>query len=157
MGGIACIPAKEGWLYPACAIDAFPRKAVGRPMPERITEKLAIDAIDQAVGRGNPPNDGRLVFHNDQGIRYASKAFQSRLDSHGITQSISRPGTPLDNAVAKSSSKTPKREPMKGKDCKTRDEATQDIFKYIELYYNTVRMHSALDYDSPVDYERRYA
>ena len=63
----------------------------------------------------------------------------------------------MDNAVAESFFKTLKRELLKGKDCKTREEATQDIFKYLELYYNTVRMHSALDYDSPVDYERRYA
>lgn len=157
MGDIACIPTKEGWLYLACVIDAFSRKVVGWSMSERITEKLAIDAIEQAIGRENPPNDGRLVFHNDQGVQYTSKAFQSCLDSHGITQSISRPGTPLDNAVAESFFKTLKRELMKGKDYKTREEATQDIFKYIELYYNTVRMHSALDYDSPVDYERRCA
>ena len=84
MGGIACIPTREGWLYPACAIGAFPRKAVGWPMPERIAEKLAIDAIGQAVGRGNPPNGGRPVFHDDQGVRYASRAFQGCLDSRGI-------------------------------------------------------------------------
>lgn len=95
----------------------------------------------------------RFRLSADQGVQYTSKAFQSCLDSHGITQSISRPGTPLDNAVAESCFKTQKRELMKGKDYKTMEEATQDIFKYIELYYNTVRMYSALDYDSPVDYE----
>lgn len=157
MGDITYIPTKEGWLYPAAVIDAFSRKAVGWSMPDRITEKLAIDAIGQAIGRENPPNDGRLVFHDDQGARYTSKAFQRCLDSHGITQSISRPGTPLDNAVAESFFKTLKRELVKGRDYKTRKEATQDTFKYIELYYNTVRMHSALNYDSPVEYERRHA
>lgn len=65
MGDITYIPTEEGWLYLACVIDAFSRKVVGWSMSERITEKLAIDAIEQAIGRENPPNDGRLVFHND--------------------------------------------------------------------------------------------
>ena len=63
-GGIACMPASEGRLYLAAAIDAFSRKAVGRSMSERITEKVAIDAIGQAVGREGPPEDGGLVFHD---------------------------------------------------------------------------------------------
>lgn len=157
MGDITYIPTKEGWLYLAAVIDAFSRKVVGWSMSDRITEKLAIDAIGQAVGRESPPNDGSLVFHDDQGVQYTSRAFQRCLDSHGITQSISRPGMPLDNAVAESFFKTLKRESVKGRDYKTREEAAQDIFKYIELYYNTVRMHSSLDYDSPVEYERRHA
>lgn len=67
------------------------------------------------------------------------------------------PGTPLDNAVAESFFKTLKRELVKDRGCKTREEAKQDIFKYIELYYNAVRMHSTLGYVSPVEYERRCA
>lgn len=157
MGDITYIPTKEGWLCLATVIDAFSRKVVGWSMSDRITEKLAIDAIEQAIGREDPPSDGSLVFHDDQGVQYASKAFQRCLGSHGVTQSISRPGTPLDNAVAESFFKTLKRELVKGKDCGTREEARQDIFKYIELYYSTARMHSSLDYASPIEYERRYA
>lgn len=74
-----------------------------------------------------------------------------------IVQSVSRPGTPLDNAVAESFFKTLKRELVKERSYGTRDEAKQDIFKYIELYYNRVRMHSTLGYMSPVEYERQYA
>ena len=70
---------------------------------------------------------------------------------------MSRPGTPLDNAVAESFSKTLKRELVEEGGYGTRDEAKQDIFKYIELYYNRVRMHSTLDYVPPVEYERQYA
>ena len=84
VGGIACMPASEGRLYLAAAIDAFSRKAVGRSMSERITEKVAIDAIGQAVGREDPPDDGSLVFHDDQGAQYTSRSFQRCLDSHGI-------------------------------------------------------------------------
>ncbi|PWM48012.1 MAG: hypothetical protein DBX56_04545 [Coriobacteriia bacterium] len=70
---------------------------------------------------------------------------------------MSGPGTPPDNAVAEPLFKTLKRELVKGKDYKTREEAAQDVFKYIELHYNMVRMHSALDCDSPVEHERRSA
>ena len=70
---------------------------------------------------------------------------------------MSRPGTPLDNAVAESFFKTLKRELVKERSYRTRDEAKQDIFKYIELYCNRVRMHSTLGYMSPVEYERQYA
>ena len=64
VGGIAYMPASEGWLYLAAAIDAFSRKVAGRSMSERIAEKVAIDAIGQAVGREGPPDDGGLVFHD---------------------------------------------------------------------------------------------
>lgn len=109
-GDIACMPASEGRLYLAAAIDTFSRKAVGRPMSERITEKVAIDAIGQAVGREGPPGDDGIVFHDDQGAQRASRSFQRCLGSHGIARSASRPGTPLGNAVAESFFKTLKRE-----------------------------------------------
>ena len=157
MGDITYIPTREGWLYLAAVIDAFSRKVVGWSMSERITEKVAIDAIEQAVGREDPPDNGSLVFHDDQGAQYTSRSFQRCLDSHGIVQSVSRPGTPLDNAVAESFFKTLKRELVKERSYRTRDEAKQDIFKYIELYYNRARMHSTLGYMSPVEYERQYA
>ena len=157
VGGIACMPAREGWLYLAAAIGAFSRKVAGRSMSERITGKVAIDAIGQAVGREDPPDDGSLVFHDDQGARHASRSFQRCLGSHGIAQSASRPGTPLDNAVAESSFRTLKRESPEERSYGTRDEAKRDIFKCIELYCNRVRMHPALDCMSPVEYERQYA
>ena len=157
VGDIAYILTREGWLYLAAVIDAFSRKVAGRSMSERITEKVAIDAIEQAVGREGPPDDGGLVFHDDQGAQHASRSFQRCLDSHGIVRSVSRPGTPLGNAVAESFFKTLKRELAEERSYGTRDEAKQDIFKRIELYYNRVRMHSALGYMSPVEYERQYA
>ena len=156
-GGIACMPASEGRLYLAAAIDAFSRKAVGRSMSERIAEKVAIDAIGQAVGREGPPDDVGLVFHDDQGAQDTSRSFQRCPDSHGIVRSASRPGTPPGNAVAGSLSKTLKRELAEERSYRARDEAKQDIFKHIELYCNRVRMHSTLGYMSPVEYERQYA
>ena len=106
VGGITCMPTSEGWLYLAAVIDAFSRRVVGRSMSERITERVAIDAMGQAVGGEGPPDDGSLVFHDDQGAQHASRSFQRRLGSHGIVQSVSRPGAPLDNAVAESFFKT---------------------------------------------------
>lgn len=157
VGDITYIPTGEGWLYLAAVIDAYSRKVVGWSMSERITEKVTINALEQAVGRENPPDDGSLIFHDDQGVQYTSRSFQRCLDSQGITQSVSRSGTPLDNAVAESFFKTLKRELVKERSCRTRDEARQDIFKYIEFYYNRVRMHSTLGYMSPMEYERKSA
>lgn len=108
----------------------------------------------KAVGREDPPADFSLVFHDDQGVQYTSRAFQRRLESHGIAQSMSRPGNPWGNALAESFFKTLKRELVKGKRYRTREEARQDIFKYIELYYNRQRMHSAIDHNAPCDLER---
>ena len=157
VGDITYIPTSEGWLYLAAVVDAWHRKVVGWSMSDRITEKLAIDALEQAVGREDPPSDYSLVFHDDQGVQYTSRAFQRCLESHGIAQSMSRPGNPWDNALAESFFKTLKRELVKERSYETREKAMQDIFKYIELYYNTQRMHSSLGYKAPCDLERGVA
>lgn len=151
------MPAREGRLCLAAAIDAFSRKAAGRPMPDRIAGKAAVDAIEQAAGRGDPPHDGSLVFHGGQGVRYASKAFRRRLGSHGMTQPASRPGTPSSSAAAESFFKTLKRELAEERRHETREEAKQDIFKCIEPRCNRVRLHSYPGYMSPDEYERKCA
>ena len=142
-------------------------------MPDEITEKLVTDAPGQAIGRGNPPEDLSLVFHDDQGGRLAKTAqFPLRgllsfrcefcsvpiehkqcLESHGIARSTSRPGNPWGNALAESFFKTLKREPVNDRDYKTREEASRDIFKYIELYYNRRRTHSSIGHIAPCDLE----
>lgn len=157
VGDITYIGTGEGWLYLAAVIDAFHRKVVGWSMSERMTEKLVTDALEQAVGRESPPDDFSLVFHDDQGSQYTSRAFQRCLESHGIAQSMSRPGNPWDNALAESFFKTLKRELVNGKGYKTREEAKQDVFRYIELYYNRQRMHSSIGYNAPCDLERDVA
>ena len=103
--GIAYIGTGEGWLYLAAVIDAFHRKVVGWSMSGRMTEKPVADALEQAVGREGPPDDFSLGFHDDQGSQHASRAFQRCLESHGIAQSMSRPGNPWDNALANPSSR----------------------------------------------------
>ena len=154
VGDITHIDTDEGWLCLAAATGAWHRKAVGRSTSGRITERLAIDAPGQAVGREDPPDDFSLAFHDGQGSQYASRAFQRRLESHGMARSMSRPGNPWDNAVAESFFKTPKRELIDDRRYKTRDEARQEAFKYIELYYNRQRLHSKNGYMAPCDLER---
>lgn len=154
VGDITYIDTDEGWLYLAAVTGAWHRKVVGWSMSGRITEKLAIDAPGQAVGREDPPDDFSLVFHDDQGSQYTSRAFRRCLESHGIAQSMSRPGNPWDNAVAESFFKTLKRELINDRRYKTRDEARQEVFKYIELYYNRQRLHSKNGYMAPCDLER---
>lgn len=156
-GGIAYVGTGEGRPSLAAVIDALRRKVVGWSMSGRMTEKLVTDALEQAVGRESPPDDFSLVFHDDQGSQYTSRAFQRCLESHGIAQSMSRPGNPWDNALAESFFKTLKRELVNGKGYKTREEAKQDVFKYIELYYNRQRMHSSIGYNAPCDLERDVA
>ncbi|WP_288484601.1 IS3 family transposase [uncultured Slackia sp.] len=126
-------------------------------MSGRITEKPVADALEQAVGRESPPDDFGLVFHDGQGPRHASRAFQRCLESHGIARSMSRPGNPWGDALAESLFKTLKRELVNGKDYKTRKETKQDVFKYIELYYNRQRMRSSIGHNAPCDLERDVA
>lgn len=135
-------------------IDAFRRKVVGWSTSGRMTEKPVADALEQAVGRESPPEGFSLVFHDGQGSQHASRAFQRCLEPHGIARFMSRPGNPWDNAPAESLFKTLKREPVNSKGCKTREEAKQDAFEYIELYYDTRRMHSSISYNAPCDLER---
>ena len=126
-------------------------------MSERMTEKLVADALEQAVGGESPPGDFSLVFHDDQGSQHASQAFQRCLESHGTAQSMSRPGSPWDNALAESFFKTPERELASGKGCKTREEAKRDVLKYIEPCCNRQKMRSPIGYNAPCDPERDVA
>ena len=157
VGDVTYIGTGEGRPRLAAAIDAFHRKVVGWSMSGRMTERPVTDALEQAVGRESPPDDFSLVFHDDQGSQRASRAFQRCLEPPRIARSMSRPGNPWDNALAESFFKTLKRELVNGKGCRTREEAKQDAFKYIEPCYNTRRMHSSIGYNAPCDLERDVA
>ena len=154
VGDITYIDTDEGWLCLAAVTGAWHRRVVGWSMSGRITEKPAIDALGQAVGGEDPPDDSSLAFHDDRGSQYASRAFRRCLESHGMAQSMSRPGNPWDNAVAESFFKTLKRELINDRRCKARDEARREVFKYVELHYNRQRLHSKNGYMAPCDLER---
>ena len=108
-----------------------------------------------AINRQRPPPG--LIHHSDRGIQYASEAYRRALATENITPSMSRKGDCRDNAPMESFFHTLKTERVHHREYTTRDEARRDLFGYIEGFYNSRRLHSALDYLSPVDYERRAA
>lgn len=152
VGDITYIHTEEGWLYLAVVMDLFSRKVVGWSMSKRIKTALVNDALTMAIRQRKPPKG--LISHTDRGSQYASKSHRKLLKFYGIKQSMSRKGNCWDNAVAESFFHTLKNELIYHENFQTREEAKQKIFHYIEIYYNRLRMHSANDYLSPVEYEK---
>ena len=150
---ITYIPTGEGWLYLAVILDLCSRVAVGWAMSERITDDVALDALDMALARRRPPPG--LLHHSDRGSQYASGDYQKVLAEHGIVCSMSRRGNCWDNAVAESFFATLKVELVHNAMWATRALARTALFDYLELFYNEQRRHSALGYLSPRAFERR--
>lgn len=150
-GDITYIPTDEGWLYLAVVIDLYSRNIVGWSMGDNMKTKLVNDALLMALWQRKPARG--LVWHTDRGRQYASAHHRAILQQHGIKHSMSRKGNCWDNAVSESFFHTLKTELTHHQRFKTREEAKTAIFEYIEIFYNRVRMHSANDYMSPVDYE----
>jgi len=124
-------------------------------MGQRLTGDLAEHALLMALTTRQP--QASLLHHSDRGSQYAATRYQYLLTSHGITPSMSRKGNCWDNACVKSFFGTLKRELVYHRRYVTRDEAMQDIFEYIEVFYNRKRRHSTLGYDSPAEFETRMA
>ena len=152
VGDITYIPTQEGWLYLATVIDLYSRQVVGWSMAEHMKASLVNDALLMAIWKRKPERG--LLWHTDRGSQYASDSHRSLLKTHGIIQSMSRKGNCWDNAVAESFFHSLKVELTHHENFKTREEAKKAIFEYIEVFYNRIRMHSANDYLSPVEYER---
>lgn len=151
VGDITYIPTQEGWLYLAVVIDLFSRQVVGWSMKSHLRTALVNDALLMAIWKRKPARG--LIWHSDRGSQYASKSHRDLLKVHGIKQSMSRKGDCWDNAVAESFFHTLKVELTHQSNFKTREEAKNIIFEYIEIYYNRLRMHSTNDYMSPVEFE----
>jgi transposase InsO family protein len=149
---ITYIPTWEGWLYLAAVEDLYSRQIVGWSMSERITSRLVVDALEMAVSR-RLPGEG-LLAHSDRGSQYASDHYQRLLERHGIRCSMSRRGDCWDNAPMESVFASLKKELIHHEDYRSRAEARASVFEYIEVFYNRVRRHSALGYQSPVEYEQ---
>jgi putative transposase len=149
---ITYIPTDEGWLYLAAVEDLFSRKIVGWSMSERIDSRLVVDALEMAIGRELPGED--LVAHSDRGVQYASEHYQRLLRKHAVTCSMSRKGNCWDNAPMESFFATLKKELVHHEHYATRQEARQSLFEYIETFYNRVRRHSTLGYQSPSQFEQ---
>ncbi len=153
-GDITYVPTQEGWLYLATLMDCYTRRIVGWSMADHLRAELALSALDMAIRRRRP-RPGELVHHTDRGCQYTSAAYRVALAGAGITASMSRKGERLDNAVAETFFATLKAELIDGRTWRSRAEATQAIFEWIEVFYNHQRLHSGLGYSSPTEYEER--
>jgi putative transposase len=151
---ITCIEAgPHGWLYVAAILDLFSRKIVGWAMGDRIDTALVLTALSMALLHRNPP--ANLIFHSDRGVQYAAVDYRRALAQAGITPSMSRKGNCYDNAFMESFWSTLKIELVYRCVFQNHDEATKAIFDYIETFYNRQRIHSALGFLSPVDFENQ--
>jgi len=153
VGEITYIPIGEGWLYLAIVKDLCTRKNVGYAFSNRIDTQLTLAALDMAY-RSRRPGKG-LIFHSDRGVQYAAKAYREWLEAYGIRQSMSRRGDPYDNAVAENFFSCLKCELIHLRQYPTRAAAQNDVFAYLETFYNTVCPHSALGWVSPACFEAK--
>ena len=153
VGDITYIRTQQGWLYLAVVIDLFSRKVVGWSMDDNMGTSLVNNALQMALHNRKPPP--QLIWHTDRGSQYASDSHRELLENHDILQSMSRKGDCRDNAVSESFFHSLKTELVHHERFKTRAEANQAIFEYIEVFYNRQRLHSTNGYMSPVNYEAK--
>jgi len=146
---ITYVPTQEGWLYVAVVMDLYSRKVVGLSMSDRMKRTLVMNAFNQAMLRRQPA--AGVIAHSDQGSQYASHDYQSLLKRYGAVCSMAK--SCYENAYMESFFHTLKTELVYLRTFETRQEATQSIFEYIELFYNNQRTHSSLGYLSPRDFE----
>ncbi len=149
---ITYIRLAESFVYLAVVIDAFSRKVVGWALDDHLEARLAIAALDQAISARDPAPDS-LIHHSDRGVQYACADYIERLDTRRIAVSMSRPANPYDNAKAESFMKTLKTEEVNGKDYQNLDDARARVGEFIENVYNAKRLHSALGYQPPAEFE----
>jgi putative transposase len=150
---ITYIPTGEGWLYLAGVLDRHSRRLVGWAMAEHLETSLPLSALQMACHHRQPPPG--LLHHSDRGVQYASTEYRQFLTDHGLVPSMSRKGNCYDNATMESFWGTLKQELVTQENYATRAQARQSLFAWIETYYNRVRLHSALGYQSPVDFENQ--
>ena len=149
---ITYIRLGEGFVYLSVVLDAFSRKVVGWALEDHLEASLAIQALDMAVAARNPLPDS-LIHHSDRGVQYACNDYGERLDAHEVRISMSRAGNPYDNAKAERFMRTLKEEEVNGKTYASIDEARAHIGAFLENVYNRGRLHSALGYKPPVEFE----
>ncbi len=152
---ITYLPTQEGWLYLAMTLDACSRKVVGWCTADSLETFMVTEALKLARQRRGPAPG--LLHHSDRGVQYASSACRALLANYKITASMSRKGNCYDNAIAESFFATLKTEAFEDGIPATKAQAKQQVFVYIEGFYNTRRFHSALGYQSPVDFENQFS
>jgi transposase InsO family protein len=153
---ITYIRLREAFAYLAVILDGFSRKVVGWALAPHLDASLAVEALDQALA-DRRPRPASLIHHSDRGVQYASVDYRQRLAGHDIAVSMSRPGNPYDNAKAESFMKTLKTEEVDGRSFKDIEDARRSIAVFIDTVYNTERLHSALGYRPPLEFETNFA
>ena len=146
----------EEFAFLAVVLDAFSRRVVGWAVEVHLRAALAVAALQMALG-ARRPQPGQLIHHSDRGVQYACAEYGALLAAHGIQPSMSRIGSPYDNAKAESFMSTLKREEVDGRAYRTAQEARRSIGGFIEEVYNRQRLHSALSYLAPADFEATMA
>jgi len=149
---ITYVRLAEAFVYLAVVLDAYSRKVVGWAMADHLRASLALDALEMALA-GRAVIAGSLVHHSDRGIQYACGDYIERLEAAGVQPSMSRAGCPYDNAMAESFMKTLKHKEVDASDYRDLDHARSAIGDFIEGVYNRQRLHSALAYQSPMEFE----
>jgi putative transposase len=149
---ITYVPTWAGFLYLAVVLDVFSRRVVGWAMANHLRTQLVLDALEMAIGQRRPAD---VIHHSDQGSQYTSIAFGNRCHDAGVRPSMGSVGDAYDNALCESFFATLECELIDRRRFRSQAEARIAVFTFIEGWYNPRRRHSALDYLSPVDYERR--
>ena len=149
---ITYVPTAVGFVYLAVVLDVFSRRIVGWSMASHLRTALVVDALDMALEQRRPD---QVVHHSDQGTQYTSIAFGNRCKAEGVRPSMGSVGDCYDNAMCESFFSTLECELIDRTTFTTRAEAKREVFRYIEGWYNPHRLHSALDYLSPINYEKR--
>ncbi len=155
VGDITYIPTWEGWLYLATVLDCFSKKVVGYAMADHMRTSLVTDALGMAA-RSRHIRPGITIMHTDRGVQYMSREYCDHARGLGITRSVGRTGVCWDNAWAESFNGTLKNERVYRTVYPTREHARIDITRYIELFYNSRRLHSALGYQTPNEVEQAW-
>lgn len=152
---VTAIPTTEGWLYLAVVLDLFSRMVVGWAMASAEDEQLVTLALHMALARRRPQVG--LLHHSDRGSEYTSCGYQALLSQWGINVSMSRTANCYDNAAMESFFDTLKSECVDRTQFHTQAQARSAIFEYLECFYNPVRLHSTLQYVSPLVYKQAFA
>jgi putative transposase len=148
---ITYVRLQRQFIYLAVILDVYSRRVVGWSISRRLESGFAVEALDSALKQRRPT--AGLIHHSDRGVQYACNNYVERLEANGIVISMSRPGNPYDNAWAESFMKTLKVEEVDGRRYQDIDHASACIGTFIEEVYNQQRLHSALGYRSPVEFE----
>ncbi len=150
---ITYVPTAAGFLYLAVVLDAWSRKIVGWSMANHLRTELVLDALEMAVGQRQPSD---VIHHSDQGSQYTSLAFGGRCREAGVRPSIGSVGDAYDNAMCESFFSTLECELLARRRFTSQAKAKIACFSYIEGFYNPVRLHSAIGYRSPINYEQEH-